>query len=139
MRRGAPGSSRVSLIVILLLIVVLSGGLIGASPLALDVFQGSTSHWNRLSAIGQTYGAASAVQSVLAVIGVAVTLTLQTRDSRALRLQAIRESHFRLLEMAMNDPELYNVWGPSGLSEPFVRQRQFMFANMFLSQWEMSY
>jgi len=139
MRRGAPGSSRVSLIVILLLIVVLSVGLIGASPLALDVFQGSTSHWNRLSAIGQTYGAASAVLSVLAVIGVAVTLTLQTRDSRALRLQAIRESHIRLLEMAMNDPELNKVWGPSGLSEPFVRQRQNMYANMILSQWEMSY
>jgi ABC-type sulfate transport system permease component len=97
MRRGAPGSNRVSLIVILLLIVVLSVGLIGASPLALDTFRGSTSYWNRLSAIGQTYGAASAVLSVLTIIGVAVTLVLQARDSRALRLQAIRESHIRLL------------------------------------------
>lgn len=139
MRRGAPGSSRVSLIVILLLIVVLSVGLIGASPLALDVFHGSTSHWNRLSAIGQTYGAASAILSVLAVIGVAVTLALQARDSRALRLQAIRELHIRLLEMAMNDPELNKVWGPSGLSDPFIQQRQSMYANMILSQWEMSY
>lgn len=139
MRRGAPRSSRVSLIVILLLIVVLSVGLIGASPLALDAFRGSTSHWNRLSAIGQTYGAASAVLSVLAVLGVAVTLVLQARDSRALRLQAIRESHIRLLEMAMNDPELNKVWGPSGLSDPFVQQRQNMYANMILSQWEMSY
>ena len=139
MRRGAPGSSRISLIVILLLIVVLSVGLIGASPLALDVFDGSTSHWNRLSAIGQTYGAASAVLSVLAVLGVAVTLVLQARDSRALRLQAIRESHIRLMEMAMNDPELNKVWGPSGLSDPFVQQRQNMYANMILSQWEMSY
>ena len=59
MRRGAPGASRVSLIVILLLTVVLSVGLIGASPLALGAFRGSTGHWNRLSAIGQTYGAAS--------------------------------------------------------------------------------
>lgn len=139
MRRGAPGSSRVSLSVILLLIVVLSVGLIGASPLVLDSFHGSTSHWNRLSAIGQTYGAASAVLSVLAVIGVAVTLVLQARDSRTLRLQAIRESHIRLLEMAMNDPELNKVWGPSGLSDPFVHQRQSMYANMILSQWEMSY
>lgn len=139
MRRGAAASSKVSLVVILLLIVVLSVGLIGASPLALDAFHGSTSHWNRLSAIGQTYGAASAVLSVLAVIGVAVTLVLQARDSRSLRLQAIRESHIRLLEMAMNDPELNKVWGPSGLSDPFVQQRQNMYANMILSQWEMSY
>ena len=78
MRRGVPGSSRVSLIVILLLIVVLSVGLIGASPLALDIFRGSTSHWNRLSAIGQTYGVASAVLSVLAVLGVAVMGSLAT-------------------------------------------------------------
>jgi hypothetical protein len=73
MRRGAPRSSKGSLIVILLLIVVLSVGLIGASPLALDAFRGSTSHWNRLSAFGQTYGAASAILSVLAVLGVADT------------------------------------------------------------------
>ncbi len=77
--------------------------------------------------------------SVLAVIGVAVTLVLQARDSRALRLQAIRESHTRLLEMAMNDSELNKVWGPSGLSDPFVQQRQSMYANMIVSQWEMSY
>ncbi|GAA4624554.1 hypothetical protein GCM10023196_025160 [Actinoallomurus vinaceus] len=139
MRRGAPRSTRISLVVTLLLIVVLSVGLIGVSPLALDVFHGSASHWNRLSSIGQTYGAASAVLSVLAVIGVAVTLVLQARDSRSIRLQAIRESHTRLLEMAMNDPELNKVWGPSGLSDPFVQQRQSMYANMIVSQWEMSY
>ncbi|WP_433177405.1 DUF6082 family protein [Actinoallomurus sp. CA-150999] len=139
MRRGAPRSARISLVVTLLLVVVLSVGLIGVSPLALDVFHGSASHWNRLSSIGQTYGAASAVLSVLAVIGVAVTLVLQARDSRAIRLQAIRESHTRLLEMAMNDPELNKVWGPSGLSDPFVQQRQSMYANMIISQWEMSY
>lgn len=45
----------------LILVVVLSVSLIGVSPLALDVFRGSTSHWDRLSSIGQTYGAASAV------------------------------------------------------------------------------
>lgn len=139
MRRGASRSARISLVVTLLLVVVLCVGLIGISPLALDAFHGSTSHWNRLSSIGQTYGAASAVLSVLAVIGVAITLVLQARDSRAIRLQAIRESHTRLLEMAMRDPELNKVWGPSGLSDPFVLQRQNMYANMIISQWEMSY
>jgi Family of unknown function (DUF6082) len=139
MRRSAPRSTRISLVVTLLLVVVLSIGLIGISPLALGAFHGSTEHWNRLSSIGQTYGAASAVLSVLAVIGVAVTLVLQARDSRALRLHAIRESHIRLLEMAMDAPDLNKVWGPSGLSDPFVHQRQNMYANMIISQWEMSY
>jgi hypothetical protein len=138
-RRGASGTARISLVVTLLLLVLLGIGLIGISPLALDVFHGSTNHWNRLSSIGQTYGAASAVLSVLAVIGVAITLVLQARESRAIRLQAIRESHSKLLEMAMEDPDLNEVWGPSGLSDPFVLQRQNMYANMILSQWQMSY
>jgi hypothetical protein len=38
--------------VTLTLVVVLGIGLIGASPLALDIFHGSTSHWDRLSSIG---------------------------------------------------------------------------------------
>lgn len=38
MRRGAPRSARISLVVTLLLVVVLSVGLIGVSPLALDAF-----------------------------------------------------------------------------------------------------
>lgn len=138
-RRDAAGTARISLVVTLLLLVVLGVGLIGVSPLALDVFHGSTTHWDRLSSIGQTYGAASAVLSVLAMIGVAMTLVLQARESRAIRLQAIRESHSKLMEMAMESPDLNEVWGPSGLSDPFVLQRQNMYANMILSQWQMSY
>jgi hypothetical protein len=41
--------------------------------------------------------------------------------------------------MAMSDADLNAVWGPSGLSEPYTLQRQNMYANMILSQWEMSY
>jgi hypothetical protein len=60
----------VTLILVMLLVV----GLIGASPLALNGFQGAKDHWERLSFIGQTYGAASAILSVLALIGVVATL-----------------------------------------------------------------
>lgn len=53
--------------VTLLLIVLLAVGFIAISPVALGLFKGSTREWERLSFIGQTYGAASAVLSVLAV------------------------------------------------------------------------
>ena len=141
MRRatGSTGSARISLAVTLILIVILGVGLIGVSPLALDIFSGPTGHWERLNYIGGTYGAASAVLSVLAVIGVAVTLVMQEREARAARLHAIRDNHNHLIEMAMRDPELNKVWGPGGLADPFVTQRQSMYANMIVSQWQMSY
>jgi hypothetical protein len=137
--RRATRPVRASLTITLILIVVLGVGLIGVSPLALSVFGGATGHWERLSYIGGTYGAASAILSVLAVIGVAVTLVQQGRESRAARLHAIRDNHNHLIEMAMGDPELNKVWGPGGLGDPFVDQRQSMYANMIVSQWQMSY
>lgn len=137
--RRVTGSARLSLTVTLILIVILGVGLIGASPLALKLFGGATAGWERLSFIGGTYGAASAILAVLAVIGVAITLILQARESRAMRLHAIRDNHNHLIEMAMNDPDLNKVWGPGGLTDPFVAQRQSMYANMIVSQWQMSY
>lgn len=141
MRRptGTTGSARISLAVTLILIVILGVGLIGVSPLALDIFGGPTGHWERLNYIGGTYGAASAILSVLAVIGVAVTLVMQEREARAARLHAIRDNHNHLIEMAMRDPDLNKVWGPGGLADPFTQQRQSMYANMIISQWQMSY
>lgn len=76
---------------------------------------------------------------MLAVIGVAVTLVMQEREARAARLHAIRDNHNHLIEMAMRDPELNKVWGPGGLADPFTEQRQSMYANMIISQWQMSY
>jgi hypothetical protein len=46
-------------VVVTLLVVLLGVALISLSPLALGVFHGATAQWERLSFIGQTYGAAS--------------------------------------------------------------------------------
>lgn len=74
----------------LVLVALLIVGLIGASPLALDGFQRTRTHWERLSFIGQTYGAASAVLSVFALIGVVTRLIFQAHETRLAREEAQR-------------------------------------------------
>ncbi len=64
--------------------------LVALSPLMLERLDGQAQDWERLSFIGQTYRAASAILSVLALIGVSVSLLLQAREAKATREQALR-------------------------------------------------
>jgi uncharacterized membrane protein len=61
--------------IFLLITTVVAVALIGISPIALGSFHGATRKWERLSFIGQTYGAASAIVSVLALVGIVLTLS----------------------------------------------------------------
>jgi hypothetical protein len=75
--------------------------------------------WGRLSYIGQTYGAESAILSALAVGGVSVSLFLQARQARATSLflqarqaratniQMVRDYRRELIMMALENPDLY--------------------------------
>jgi hypothetical protein len=80
--------------------------LIVFSPLALSILDDGQRNWERLSLIGQSYGAISAVLAAAAVIGVALTLILQQRQMRESRRLAIRQFHTDLLAMAIDKPEL---------------------------------
>lgn len=137
--RGNRGGKRLSLAIIFALLAAVSASLVGLSPLMLDVFRGGSGYWERLSFIGQTYGAASALLSVFAIIGVTVTLIYQAREVKVAREEARRNAIGDLLKMAMEDPDFNECWGPTGLDESFKDQRQHMYVNMILSQWQMSY
>lgn len=63
--------------------------------------------WVRLSYIGQTYGAASAILSALAVGGVSVSLFLQARQARATNIQIVRDYKRELIKMTLENPDLY--------------------------------
>jgi hypothetical protein len=138
-RIGNRGASRVLVAVTLLLIVLLAVGLIAVSPVALGLFEGPTDEWERLSFIGQTYGAATAVLSVLALIGVVVTLRLQARETKLGREEARRAAIGDLLRMAMEDPDLDECWGPVPAGEDAKVRRQQMYVNMIISEWQMSF
>jgi hypothetical protein len=82
-----------------------------ASPLALQHLAGQRFDWARLSNVGQSYGAASAILSTLAIIGVAFTLIVQARESKESRNYSIREMHTNLMRIGMTDGKLLEAWG----------------------------
>lgn len=124
---------------LLISLVSISVIVVATSPLALDLFGGSADSWARRGDIGQTYGAAAALLSVLALAGVAASLVLQARESKANREHASRLIHTDLLKMAMDDPAYLECWGPySSATDPLAR-RQAMYVNLILSYWESRY
>jgi hypothetical protein len=136
-------ASRGVVIVLLVLAIIGALGSVALSPLLLerlgpvDTFE-AQAEWQRLGNIGQTYGAASAMLSVLALLGVAVSLMMQARESRAAREQARRALHFELLRMAMDDPFYLAVWGPFAPADE-DRYREHMYANLIVSHWQMDW
>jgi uncharacterized protein DUF6082 len=130
---------RVLFIALVMLLVAISLGGVAFSPLALNGVGGLAKDWDRLSLIGQTYGAASALLSVLALIGIAVSLLYQAREHKANREQALRSSHMDLMQKAMEDPLYARVWGPLMAPGDFDSQREHLYVNLIISHWEMEF
>ncbi|MGW4420880.1 DUF6082 family protein [Streptosporangium sp. NPDC004631] len=143
MRRRLPlsrlaGSGRRLLTIILLLLMVLAvPGFVVVSPFFLSLLKDQVTDWNRLSDIGQTYGAASAVLAVFALMGVTASLILQARENKANREQTLRALHGDLMRMAMEDPVYRACWGAFFTSENPDRQRAHMYVNMIVNHWLM--
>jgi hypothetical protein len=115
--------------------------LVIVSPLALrELGSIRGAHWSQLSNIGQTYGAASALLTGLALIGVAGSIVFQVRAIRVSRQQAIRQQHAHLIEMALKDPVYQRAWG--GLHDSYdssERYRQHGYINLIVSFWQDQY
>jgi hypothetical protein len=126
---------RVSIIISAALIFVT---VIALSPLALRQL-GSIpgSNWARLSNIGQTYGAASAVLTGLALIGVVVSVAFQVRATQASREQSSQSHHTHLVEMALEDPVYQPCWGYA--PEPSDVYKQHFYLNLIISWWQHDY
>lgn len=127
-----------SMIVVPLLVLV-AVGLVAVSPWALRALDiGADTDWVRLSNIGQTYGAVSAVVAAVALVGVTISVAIQIRDARANRQNAQRMLHNDLLRMAMDDPLFMDCWGPY-LTESTDAERQYAYINLVVSHWYSSY
>lgn len=116
-------------------LVVVTIGLVAISPLALDLF-GNNRAWATRSEIGQTYGAAAALISVLALVGISFSLILQAREAKAAREHASRVTHSELLRMAMENPAYRECWGPLEDSLDETEQQQQIYTNLILSYWQ---
>jgi hypothetical protein len=115
--------------------------IVAVSPLALRQLGSFRSvNWSELSSIGQTYGAASALLTALALIGVVISMIFQVRAIKVSLSSSIRDQHYHLIEMALADPLYFQAWGHDpnafGGSEA---SRQTVYTNLIVSFWESSY
>jgi hypothetical protein len=108
-----------------LLLVSLSLALIALSPLALNVASKSDLNWPLLGDVGDAYGAVSSLLAGMALVGVAVSTTLEVRQTRLSVEQAARQMQLQIFDMAMKDDELLACIGPQF-------DKQHLFINMWI-------
>lgn len=125
---------------VILLLVLVSVGLVAASPLALRALDRNSNeiNWDRLSEIGATYGAVSAIIAAVVLLGVTASLIIQSREARAARGNAQRAYHADLLRMATDDPRYMECWGPY-VTENFDAECQYVYVNLIVTQWHYEY
>lgn len=132
---------RAVLVSMLIAVAIVVLALVALSPLALRELGSIRGvHWSQLSDIGQTYGAASALLTGLALIGVAGSIVFQVRAINVSRKQAMREQHAHLIEMALTDPLYQRAWG--GLHDIYGstdKYRQHGYINLIVSFWQNDY
>jgi hypothetical protein len=131
-----------SLRAISIVVLVVSGiFLILISPMGLRLISTEKGiNWARLSSIGQTYGAISAVISGVALAGIAVSLFFQARELDLTREQISRNYHFDLIRFSLENPAFISSWGyvpAEGASLDDVRRMGY--TNMIVSFWSTSY
>jgi Family of unknown function (DUF6082) len=114
--------------------------LVVLSPLALSGLDGNVirADWHRLSSIGSTYGAVSAIIAAIAFVGVATSLIIQSREAKATRTSALRNLHVDLLRLAMEDPVYMECWG-AYLTDSFEEERQYAYVNLIINHWYSMY
>lgn len=108
--------------------------LIGTPFLLLAVGHVRHNDWAEFSNEGQAYGGIAAVFGMLALLGVAASLVLQSRDAAASREMAQRTIHADLLSRALSDPALLACWGPSVHGDD-QQDRQHIYTNLIVSFW----
>ena len=112
--------------------------LVAVSPWALSALAGIRGmNWPELSNIGQSYSAAAALLSSLALVGVALSLVAQNRDAKVAREQAVRSLHSDLVRAGM-DPSLLRVVSSSRANSAHgseLRTRQRRYANLWVQYW----
>jgi uncharacterized membrane protein len=102
------------LFVTILLLVIITVGLVVASPMALRAFDhGRQVDWSRLSDIGQTYGAVSAIVAAVALLGVTVSLVIQGREAKAARQTAQQAIFWTSCEWRWTIRATWSAGGPT--------------------------
>jgi Family of unknown function (DUF6082) len=128
-RHNRPGF--VALIVCATLLSLI---LVTLSPFALrEIVSLPGMDWARLSNVGQTYGAISALTAALALAGVAISIGMQAREARYDRWEAGHARHFEIMRIAMEDPLYRQVFAFPKVSGDMAAL--FGYINLVLRFW----
>lgn len=133
---------RPALITLIAVACLIAVSLVAISPLALTELEGLSKDWGKLSSIGQTYGAISALISSIALGGFVVSLLYQARAGQTAREQSIRTLQQQLIRMEMDDPTLMTAIGaPWGLPIPAdsTSIREHLYIHMWAAFWAGNY
>jgi len=134
-RRAASANLSRILVVALSFAVVVAG--IVLSPLALTWLGDSSADWKLLADVGQAYGGASAILSGLAFCGIATSLILQWRQFRSSLLYSVKQRHFELVKLALENPEFLYVDGEEVARDPDVQLK--VYGNLLVNHWAMTW
>jgi Family of unknown function (DUF6082) len=115
------------------------------SPLLLLLIEATygftEARWAKLSSIGQSFSGVSAILAAAALGAIAYSSRLQARDLRVTQLQALRQMHFELLRLPLEDPRLSVVWGASEsmAREDYESWRVSIYTNLAFMYLQMSF
>ncbi len=98
--------------------------------------------WNKLNAIGQSYTGVSALVSAAALVGVVATIRLQDQQVAVSQQHALRDMHFSLNKMALEDPAL--AWATDATNDvnnesDYARWRMKVYVAMWFRYLEFGY
>jgi hypothetical protein len=95
--------------------------------------------WQRLSAIGQTYGAVSALLAAVALCWVAVSTAQQLRSAQVDRDHMYRTVHIELARMLLDHPDLMKSLGSVLGTETLEDQRLNVYCNQLVLALQMGF
>ncbi|WP_432924258.1 DUF6082 family protein [Microbispora sp. CA-135349] len=95
--------------------------------------------WPLLAEVGQTYDAAAALLTALALLGVVGSLIMQAREMHIARMEGHRANHMELLRMAIDDPVYQRAWATSLPEFTQDHIRQHLYINLVMSFWSINF
>jgi hypothetical protein len=119
-------ATAVALVAVLTVIVL--------SPLLFVVIARRTSQWPELADVGSAYGGVAAVLSGVALVGIALSLLFQWRQTVSTQILSLRQHHFELVKLGIADPRLLSHDEPADDAEATLRRLHY---NLWVAQWAM--
>ncbi|WP_053669848.1 DUF6082 family protein [Streptomyces sp. NRRL B-1140] len=113
--------------------------LVALSPFILRAVAPVGMDWNRLSEVGQVYGAVAVLFSAAAFLGAVISIWHQAKQTRIMHEEIRSSMHKELILRALDDETLAHCWEPPPEPLTFLENRQHAFCNLIYRLWLSDY